>query len=214
MTTPSSKAQGTPSCARCGLVTRSDGGSHSWKLPASSSRRSRSRAVHSAKLSGSWRRCAVNWCHGLLQAQADHRRRGAHVVDRHAHAGQRRGARESRRSTACPDGGEAARRGLHLDAQPGVGRWPRPALPGCRSRPRRPAPARRPAAGTPPSSSNCRVSIVSAWFMASALYQLRKRPGGCVQAAGGTHQVAHRARRQQVASGVARRRCRGPPAAG
>ena len=45
--TPSSKAVGTPSCARCGLVTRSEGGNHSWKLPSSSSRASRSRAEHS-----------------------------------------------------------------------------------------------------------------------------------------------------------------------
>ena len=46
--TPSSKAEGTPSCARCGLITRSAGGSHSWKLPGSSSCASRSRALHSA----------------------------------------------------------------------------------------------------------------------------------------------------------------------
>ena len=41
---------GTPSSARCGLVTRSDGGNHSTKLPGSSSASRRSRAEHSAKL--------------------------------------------------------------------------------------------------------------------------------------------------------------------
>jgi hypothetical protein len=46
--TPSSKAHGTPSCAKCGLVTRAAGGSHSWKLPASTMRASLSRAEHSA----------------------------------------------------------------------------------------------------------------------------------------------------------------------
>ena len=46
--TPSSKAEGTPNCARCGLVTRSAGGSHSWKLPASSRCARRWRAEHSA----------------------------------------------------------------------------------------------------------------------------------------------------------------------
>ncbi len=46
--TPSSKAAGTPSCARCGLIARAEGGSHSWKLPASNSRAIRSRAEHSA----------------------------------------------------------------------------------------------------------------------------------------------------------------------
>jgi hypothetical protein len=48
MATPSSKEHGTPSCARWGLVSRIAGGSHSWKLPASTTSAKRSRAEHSA----------------------------------------------------------------------------------------------------------------------------------------------------------------------